>query len=76
MVGWFVFVLKEIVLPDQGVFPYKLGYSEIKGKKSKECAKNLATWRACTCVSCLVGVEAVDNTCNLTSLLRHYQERC
>lgn len=25
LVGWFVFVLKETVLPDQGVFPYNTG---------------------------------------------------
>lgn len=67
LVGWFVFVLKKIVQPynGQGVFPCNLGYSEINGRKYKRCAQNLATWRACSYISCLVGVEAVDNTCNL-----------
>lgn len=57
-IGWLVFVLKKTVLPAQGVFPYNLGYSEIIGRKSKGYAQNLATWRACSCISCLVGVEA------------------
>lgn len=60
-----LFVLKETVLPGQGVFSYNLGYSEIHGRKSERCAQNLGTQRACKCVSCLVGVETVGNTCNL-----------
>lgn len=64
-VGWFVFVLNETALPDQGVFPYNLGYLEVNGRKSKGCAQNWAAWRGCKYISCLVEIEAVDNNCNL-----------